>query len=36
MDFVPCSEIRLATVSWHFEVIYDWNESNECTEIGSI
>lgn len=28
MDFVPCSEIRLATVSWHFEVIYDWKVMN--------
>lgn len=36
MAFVPCSEISLATVSLHFKLIYDWNESNECTEIGFI
>lgn len=34
MEFIPCSEIRLVTVSRYFDIIYDWNESNECTEIG--
>lgn len=36
MGFAPCSEIRLGCLPTHFEVIYYWNENNECTEIDLI
>lgn len=36
MGLALCSEISLGRLPRNFEVIYDWNTSNECTEIDII